>query len=46
MPLMVKGGEKEGASGLSGRDSIVLFRDFYNRYSGRSNLINIDKACY
>ncbi len=42
--VMIAEGEKEGASGLSGRDSISLFREFFNRYSGRSSLINMDNV--
>lgn len=35
-------GENEGDSGFSGRDSIVLFNEFFSRFSGRQSLINMD----
>lgn len=34
-------GEHEGAAGFSGRDSIVLFREFFSLYGGRENLITM-----
>lgn len=34
-------GENEGDKGFSGRDSLRLFSEFFNRYSGRQTLINM-----
>jgi len=41
---LIAEGEKEGSDGLSGTDSIRLFREFFNRYSGRPNMINMDNV--
>lgn len=40
LPL-IEQGEEEGSEGFTGRDSIVLFGDFFARYSGKPNLINM-----
>lgn len=40
LPL-IEQGEEEGSEGFTGRDSIVLFSDFFARYSGKPNLINM-----
>lgn len=34
--------ENEGDKGFSGRDSLRLFNEFFNRYSGRQMLINMN----
>lgn len=39
---LIAEGENEGSEGFSGRDSIVLFNEFFSRYSGRSSLINME----
>lgn len=38
---LIAEGENEGEKGFSGRESIELFGDFFNRYSLRPNLINM-----
>ena len=38
---LIAQGEEEGSGGLSGRDSIGLFREFFNRYSGKPSLIGM-----
>ncbi|MDP3710297.1 MAG: serine protein kinase PrkA [bacterium] len=42
--LVIAEGENEGDRGFSGRDSIVLFGSFFERYSGRPSLINMDNV--
>lgn len=37
-------GQSEGIKGFSGRDSIAMFSDFFSRYSGRENLINMNNV--
>mgnify|MGYP001563524826 CR=1 FL=1 len=39
--ILIAGGENEGDKGFSGRDSLRLFNEFFNRYSGRQTLINM-----
>lgn len=39
---LIAEGEDEGSGGFSGRDSIVLFNEFFSRYSERSSLINME----
>ncbi len=39
---LIAAGEDEGARGFSGRESIQYFRDFFNSYSRRPSLINMD----
>lgn len=41
---LVAEGENEGNKGFSGRQSLRLFNDFFNRYKGRLNLINMDNV--
>lgn len=41
---LIAEGENEGGKGFSGRDSVMLFSEFFSRYSGRSNLINMDNV--
>ncbi len=37
--------ESEGDSGISGRDSIKMFNDFYSSYAKVDRLINMDTLC-
>ncbi|MFZ5573297.1 MAG: serine protein kinase PrkA [Thermodesulfobacteriota bacterium] len=37
--------EKEGGSGISGRDSIKIFNEFYSTYGKEDNLINMSMLC-
>jgi hypothetical protein len=37
---------KEGAKGISGRDSIKLFNDFYSTYAKEDKLINMSMLCH
>lgn len=39
---LIAEGENEGDKGFSGRDSLRLFSEFFNRYSGRQMLINMN----
>lgn len=39
---MIAEGENEGNKGFTGRDSLRLFSEFFNRYRARTNLINMD----
>ena len=39
---LIAEGENEGDEGFSGRDSVVLFSEFFSRYNGRSSLINME----
>ena len=39
---LITEGEREGGEGLSGRDSICLFGEFFNRYSGKPSLVNMN----
>ena len=41
---LIAEGENEGGKGFSGRDSILLFSEFFSRYSGRPSLINMDNV--
>ena len=41
---LIAEGENEGGKGFSGRDSILLFSEFFSRYSGRASLINMDNV--
>jgi predicted Ser/Thr protein kinase len=41
---LIAEGEEEGDHGFSGRDSIDLLGKFLGRYSGRSNLINMENV--
>lgn len=38
---LIATGEDEGAKGFSGRDSLEMFGEFVQRYSGRQSLINM-----
>ncbi len=38
-------GEAEGDRGISGRESIKIFNDFYSRYTKNNSLINIKTLC-
>ncbi len=37
--------EKEGASGISGRDAIKIFNEFYSTYENEEKLINMSMLC-
>jgi len=37
--------ESEGVEGLSGRDSIKIFNEFYTKYSREDKLINMSELC-
>jgi predicted Ser/Thr protein kinase len=37
--------EKEGGQGISGRNSIKVFNDFYSRYAKHDKLINMSMLC-
>lgn len=39
--VLIAEGENDGNRGFSGRESIRFFGEFFSRYSGRSNLINM-----
>ncbi len=39
---LIAEGEIQGSTGFSGRESIRLFSEFFNRYMARTNLINMD----
>lgn len=41
---LISEGEHEGEKGFSGRQSIRLFNDFFNRYSAKAGLINMDNV--
>lgn len=41
---MIAEGENEGSKGLSGRDSLRLFGEFFSRYRGWPSLINMDNV--
>lgn len=41
---LIAEGENEGSTGFSGRDSILMFNEFFSRYSGRSSLINMENV--
>lgn len=41
---LIAEGENEGESGLSGRESIRLFGEFFSRYGGKPNLINMSNV--
>lgn len=41
---LVAEGEQEGKKGFSGRESIRLFGEFFSRYEGKSNLINMNNV--
>lgn len=41
---LVAEGEHEGVRGFSGRESIRLFSEFFNRYSGGSSLISMENV--
>jgi len=42
---IIAASDTEGIKGLSGRDSIKIFGDFYSRYAREDNLINMSTLC-